>query len=1137
MFTRLMTFILIGLLTASAAFAEPFNPENALWEIFTYTGNVTSIVYSDDGSTLWVGTIGGLEERDSHTGQRLRLYTNLDGLPSNNINALLTDGSGGLWIATYGGLAHLSATNEWTVYNEEDSGLPNDWVETLISDDSGGLWIGTYDGLTHLSSDGEWIVYNIDNSGLPENFVYSLTLDPSDGLWIGTWGGGLAHFSDMGKWTVYNEDNSGLSDNLVKSLLIDGDSGDLWIGTYGGLALLSASGEWTVYSEENSRLPSNMVNRLISDGFGGIWIGIGDDMWEGGLARLSASGEWTVYNEKNSKLPDNDVLTLLTDHSGGIWVGTDNGLARLAAMGDWTLHNGDNSRLPDNNILSFTMDRSGRIWMGTENGLVSLSATDDWGIYTVDNSKLPDNMVYALASDGSGGIWIGTARGLAHISASGEWNVYTVDNSSLTNNNVVTLVSDNAGNIWLGMSDSWEGDGGLARLSATGEWCLYTVNNSSLPDNSIYTLASDGSGGVWIGTSEGLSRLSASGEWTVYNANNSGLLSNNVKTITSDGSGGLWIATFGGGFSHLSATSAWSIYNVENSKLPDNDVWCLAPDGSGGVWIGTVWSGLVHLSASGEWNMYDVKNSGLPDNWVNSLISDGSGGLWVGTFYGGLSHLGFGYKSELPDLPQGERAAIVIFPKGKDRNDTFALETMASYAYRTLQQRGFDNDEIYFLSHTPVIDINADAIPDFGVVDAPVTLEAYRKNESEIPESLIPEDVAAAFSWAKEKGRLTHPLYVIFTGHGLPGRLRLDDFNSMLDVAVLNTMVTDYQEYTGNQVVLVIEACHSGTLVKELAYPGRVIITSTGENQAFYSDNGRGSFSRLFLSELYNNSSFYDAFKTVSEILPAMKSPFDEQIPQIEDDGDGIANRLDGDVAGQLHLNGDFRALGDWVSLKAVTEPHHLTAGEALHLEVEVSYTESRLEVWALILTPEYVQQRDSQGYFLHPAPRVNLSSSDGITYEGNFTGVHYGGDYVVTFHAKDNNGFISSSSSLTFTLNDGPAATATPVPSQPLYHEGDPITITIPHAPSNDITQYVAVVVPGIDSLLLLTSQNEISKFEGVLHPFGSSGDYCVDLPDVVGLPKGTYTVFLLRAPDGYDPLKMDAADWLLGQATFEVY
>ncbi len=1124
------------LLIAIASWAEDFNPDNALWELFTYTGHVTSIAYSDDGSTLWVGTIGGLEERDSHTGQRLRLYTNLDGLPSNNINCLLPDGTGGLWIATYEGLAHFSATRKLIIYNEENSGLANNWVVTLISDGLGGLWAGTYDGLTHLSSEGQWIAHNIENSGLPENFVYSLILEPSGGLWIGTWGGGLAYFSANGEWTVYNVDNSGLPDNLVKSLLIDG-SGGLWIGTYGGVAHLSSNGEWTRFSEENSRLPGNMVNRLISDGFGGVWIGIGDEMWGGGLARLSSTGEWTVYNKNNSKLPDNDILTLLPDHSGGIWVGTGSGLARLSSMGDWTLHHDDNSGLPGNNISSFTMDRSGTIWMGTENGLASLSATGEWRIYTVDNSSLPDNMVYALTADDSGGVWMGTARGLAHLSAALEWSIFNVDNSSLTNNNVVTLVSDDAGNIWLGMSDSWEGDGGLARISATGEWRVYTVGNSSLPDSTIYTLASDGSGGVWIGTSEGLSRLSASDEWSLYNAKNSGLLSNNVKTITPDGSGGLWIATFGGGFSHISAALAWTIYTADNSKLPDNDVWTLTPDGSGGVWIGTVWNGLVHLSASSEWNIYNIDNSGLPDNYVNSLISDGSGGLWIGSLSGGLAHLEFGYKSDLPDLPQGERAAIVIFPKGKDRNDTFALETMASYAYRTLQQRGFDNDEIYFLSHTPVIDINADAIPDFGVVDAPVTLEEYRKNEVAIPESLTPEDVAAAFSWAREKGRLTHPLYVIFTGHGLPGRLRLDDFNSMLDVAVLNAMVTDYQEYTGNQVVMVIEACHSGTLVKELTYPDRVIITSTGENQAFYSDNGRGSFSRLFLSELYNNSSFYDAFKTVSEILPDMKSPFDQQIPQIEDDGDGIANRLDGDVAAQLHLNGDFRALGDWVSLKLATEPHSLTADETLNLKVQVSYTESSLEVWALVLTPEYVQQRDSQGFFLQPAPRVNLSSSDGITYEGNFTGVHYGGDYVVTFYAKDNNGFISSSSSLNFTLHNGPSPPATPIPSQPVYHEGDPITITIPHAPPNGISQYVALLIPGIDSLLLISSQNEISEFQGILHPFENSGEYCIDLPDVAGLPKGIYTVFLLRAPAGYDPLKMDAEDWLLGQATFEVY
>jgi len=52
---------------------------------------------------LWAGTAGGLEQRDAATGKRLRLFTNLNGLPDNHVESLLADGSGGIWIGSASG--------------------------------------------------------------------------------------------------------------------------------------------------------------------------------------------------------------------------------------------------------------------------------------------------------------------------------------------------------------------------------------------------------------------------------------------------------------------------------------------------------------------------------------------------------------------------------------------------------------------------------------------------------------------------------------------------------------------------------------------------------------------------------------------------------------------------------------------------------------------------------------------------------------------------------------------------------------------------------------------------------------------------------------------------------------------------
>jgi len=305
-----------------------FSPENAQWEVFANRHQINALLLSEDGKTLWVGTTGGLEKRDVQTGEILRVFTNLDGLPSNYISALLSDGRGGLWVGTDGGLVRYIADGQWQVLNQENSGLPSNDIAALLSDDQGGLWIGTRDGLAHYTADGQWEVFNKNNSGLSDNWINTLLSDNQGGLWIGSgWRGkslgGLAHYTADRQWQVFNENNSGLPDNDVYALLSD-DQGGLWIGT-GGLAHYTADGQRQVFNENNSGLPANYVTALSSDNLGGRWIGTGCDKGScvgGGLAHYTVDGQWQVFNENNSGLPDNDVTALLSDNQGGLWIGT-----------------------------------------------------------------------------------------------------------------------------------------------------------------------------------------------------------------------------------------------------------------------------------------------------------------------------------------------------------------------------------------------------------------------------------------------------------------------------------------------------------------------------------------------------------------------------------------------------------------------------------------------------------------------------------------------------------------------------------------------------------------------------------------------------------------------------------------------
>jgi ligand-binding sensor domain-containing protein len=1116
--------------------------ENANWEVFTNRNKINAILLSDNGKTLWVGTMGGLEQRDASTGKLVRVFTNLEGLPSNEISVLESDGSGGLWIGTSNGLANRSVNGEWAVYTTDNSRLPSNDITALESDGSGGLWIGTSNGLANRSVKGEWVVYKIDNSGFLDNEINALESDGSGELWVGIFNG-IANRTINGEWAVYTTYDLGLSSNRFDALESDG-SGGLWIGTtYEGLGKLSVKGEWRfVDTKENSGLPGKGIIALESDGSGGLWIGTPF----GGLANRSVNGEWAVYTTDNSGLPDNWINTLESDGSGGLWIGTDEGLANRSVNGEWAVYTTDNSGLPDNRnrINGLENDGSGGLWIGTSNGLANRSVNGKWALYTTDNSGLPDKWINALESDGSGGLWIGTrSDGLANRSINGEWAVYTKNNSVLPDNLVFDLESDGKGGLWIATYG-----GTLANRSVNGEWALYEWTNYIWGGISeINALESDGSGGLWIGTSGGgLLNRNVNGEWVVYTTYNSELPDNNINALESNGSAGLWIGT-SGGLANRNLNGEWAVYTTDNSGLSDNRVSSLKSDGSGGLWIGNA-GGLANRSINGEWIVYTTYNSGLPSNFISALKSDGNNGLWIGTYGNGLAHLTFSQKNTLcTDLNDADcqnvltdkRAAILIHPRGQGSGLTQALsiERMSAHIYRTLQNRGYDNDEIYFLSHKPDVDINGDGMVDRNVVDAPV-----KSFDKVTPRDLTHADVQQAFDWAKQKGQLDQPLLVIFVDHALTGQLRLDPFTEVLTAQDLNTLLTDYQQATGSEVVVILEACHTGSLVNGLAGPNRLIITSAAENQAYYENLGMFSFSKFFFDNLRRGESFYDAFQTVKGKLPTYGHPFNQQIPQLDDDGDGLANNsTDGRLAQKWCLNGCFGALSGEITLEPETVSGPVTAGQTTPLLVRAGITEGRIKrVWALVMTPEAAEQRNQEGFSLIPTPVVNLTqkADDPSRWQGTFSGFQYRGDYVVTFMAEDNEGFITTAAPIVFTQAEGPEvpefiAGPDPIPSQTVYQAGEQLRLTLPALPA-DQKQYIAVSYPD-QSLYFMTGLNGFVLFDGRSVPvWEDSGKVAIDQP-VTAFPKGEYIVYLLRLPAWIDLLS-HPEEWRIGFSTFRV-
>jgi ligand-binding sensor domain-containing protein len=1113
-----------------------FSPENAEWEIFTNRQDIQALALSNDKATLWVGTTGGLEKRNASTGELEKVYLKTDGLPDNYINALLSDEQGGLWIGTHEGLAHLKADGSWQVFNQENSNLPDNQVQTLLSS-FGEVWIGTYEGGLVFLEDNDLQVVNFHEEKNPS--INALILDEQGIFWLGTsWG--LLNTKADDFWL--DSDNSNLPSDSITALLSD-EQGGVWIGTSEGLAHLKADGSWQVFNTDNSNLPSNSVLTLLSDEHGGVWIGTYE-----GLIHLKKDGSWQIFNKDNSNLPSNYVTALLSDAQGGIWIGTYRGLVHLDAEDSWqVLLNEYNSNLPSNTIRALFSDEQGKIWLGTSwEGIAYLKADGSWQVFNTDNSNLPSNLVRTLLSDEKGGAWIGTVGdetnngGLAHFKADGSWQVFNTDNSNLPFNSVRALLSDKKGGVWIssGTLEDETNNGALAHFKADGSWQIFNTDNSNLPSNNVSSLLSDDQGGLWVGTSEGIAHLKKDGSWQVFK-DNLNLSENRVIALLSDEQGGIWIGTLGGGLAHLKKDGSWQVFNEDNSNLPDSFVTALHLDAQGGLWIGTFGAGLAQLKKDGSWQVFNEDNSNLPSNYVTALLLDAQGEIWIGTIEG-LAHL------KPKEQQSGKRAAIIIAGGGNQSDNTLwdTTYSISTYFYQMLIKRKFMNSEIYYLSSQDWADFNGDGRDD-KIVDAPRPAR-----------SITLDDIKKAFEWAKEQGKLDQPLYVFFIDHGGEGKLQLAK-NTNLAAEDFKAILDDYQQATGNQLVVILEACFSGSHLPILKAPNRAIISSAKHDELAYFENKQG-FSRFFTKNLMKGMNFLDAFKRSVQQQGTLLTKMDDrlagasaeyevttQTPQCDDNGDGVYNTSDGQWLKQLKINGDIQTADFTLAVESLTASASVQVGQPFSLSAKASTASGHVRrVWAVIRPPRINLVIDSNGTPILAYPTQELSQTEEQTiWTGSWNQAVYNGDYEISFYTKDNEGNIEiSEESVVISVSGGvePPAEASVeiVIEKDRYARGESFKFELVEELGWGYDLYAAIVLPD-GQFITLEGPNDFAQLNQATK-WGKPLKYhenvtAIELTLPSDLAVGTYCLYGILSPQGDDPLLVQDK-WVSSQQCFEV-
>ncbi len=158
-----------------------------------------------------------------------RIYTDVDGLPVNQTQAVLTDSAGRTWIGTNNGTVVLE---DGLIKPIDDPGLGAAYVYRFREDGQGRVWAVARTGLFIHEADGS-VTRLAGADGLSDATLWDMSPDPHSGMWVGSNGDGLFHISangDIRQFTTLE----GLTDDFVWQVLVDA-RGQVWTYTNRGL--------------------------------------------------------------------------------------------------------------------------------------------------------------------------------------------------------------------------------------------------------------------------------------------------------------------------------------------------------------------------------------------------------------------------------------------------------------------------------------------------------------------------------------------------------------------------------------------------------------------------------------------------------------------------------------------------------------------------------------------------------------------------------------------------------------------------------------------------------------------------------------------------------------------------------------
>lgn len=539
-----------------------------------------------------------------------------------------------------------------------ENGLPHQQVEALMQDDKGNIWMGTRNGLAVYDGYGikTYFHHTEDPLSLKHNFIKSLFMDSKKRIWVSTQEGICRYRPATDDFASYPS---------VRGYIPA--FAEMKNGT-----LVCGGNQLFVYNETDdsfSTIPSlgySYVISMTTDQKDNLYVATNSSIfrYNSDLTKITQL-DTSLYADFLTGV--DDIIPMKIDYAGNLWIGrSGKGVMKVnRTNGQTTVY--EAKEISDGVVRVFMEDEEHNMWLGTERGITIIHADGEIEILQQDfqqNRRLSDNAIYTIISDSEHNIYIGSYFGgvdvLLNNKNSFSWYEPGYSPKSIYGKVPRAIIEPYPGLFWIATEDN-----GINIFDSHNGTFSKFEDVPAIGTN-VHSLYLDkDTQDIWIGTfRKGLYRFNLNTKQSRSYDLGNGLKSNSVFSIARQRTGKLWIATTQGLFYYDPAKDRFLVVN--NQQLNKGFIYTLLVDRSDNVWVGTASNGLYRIDGKNETVKEWRKNrqNGLKDDYITCIYQDIKGTVWIGTNNNGLQYI---------DLKSDS-----IHSLGKDNGTLLSLCTVCS---------------------------------------------------------------------------------------------------------------------------------------------------------------------------------------------------------------------------------------------------------------------------------------------------------------------------------------------------------------------------------------------------------------------------------------------------------------------------